>query len=238
MPGIPDMPRVPGMGIPGIPDMKMPSGEKHGSAPVMLILVVLLGLGTLVFGAMALIASQQAASATRTLSSQVAAAVAKASADQKKADDDATTKANESPYRSYVAPVSDGSFEIKFPKTWGAVVDEEPGGTQVSLTLNPDFFRKANGKDELVAAKVTLQEHDSTSFLGSYQNDVKSGRLHQNTTTISGQRAYDLTGTFSDKRTSHMVVVPVRDKVIVFVNENSKYSDEFNQILAQARIIP
>ena len=62
--------------------------------------------------------------------------------------------------------------------------------------------------------------------------------LHQNTIQISGLAAFDLTGNFGDRRTVREVVVPVRDKVIVFINENNEYKNEFAQILAQAKINP
>jgi hypothetical protein len=245
MPGIPDMPRVPGMkppptsgGIPGIPDFNMSRSAGRGPAPIMLVLVLLLGLGTLVFGVMALTASAQVASSTKNAKSQADAAAAKARADQQKADEDAAAQAGESPYRSYVAPVEFGSFEIKFPKTWSSYVDQENFATQVNLVLNPDFVRKTNGTDELAAAKILLQQQDQSVYMQAFSAQVKQGTLKQANITISGQRAFDLTGGFQDKRTTREVVVPVRDKVLLFINENSKYAAEFNQILSQAKVNP
>jgi hypothetical protein len=131
-----------------------------------------------------------------------------------------------------------GSFEIKFPKNWSGYVDQEKSGKQVDLVLNPDFVRRINATDELAAARVLLQETQADQFMTSFASQVKRGSLKQSDITISGQHAYDFTGQFQDRRTTREVVVPVRDKVLVFINENNRYSSEFNQILAQSKIIP
>jgi hypothetical protein len=213
-------------------------GGRGGTSPVFFILIALFAIGTLVFGVMAVANYNQAQNAQKTVNKQVSAAVVKAKQAQKKLDDEANAQANESPYRSYVAPTEYGSFEIKFPKVWSSYIDQEPTGKQVSLVMNPDFVRRTNNTDELVAARVQLIEQTKDSFMQQFTSLVKRNVLKQADTTISGQKAFDLTGAFADKKTTRMVVVPVRDKVLVFYNENSKYGDEFSQILAQSKVIP
>jgi len=214
------------------------SGGSGVGGPLMIVLVVLLGIGAAVFAVMALVEFNAAAVATKSLHSSQQAVADKAKADQKKADDQAYSIAGESPFRSYVAPIEDGSFQIAFPKDWSGYVDQEGTGTQVSLIVNPDFVRRSNDVDELAAARVQLIERDSTQYMNAFNSYIKQGTLKQANTTVSGQAAYDLTGQFSDKKTTREVVVPVRDKVLVFINENSKYANEFNQILAQSKIVP
>jgi hypothetical protein len=213
-------------------------GRGGGSSPIMLILILIFAIGTLVFGIMAIANYNQAQVAQKTVNKQVSAAVAKAKETQKQLDDEANMQANESPYRAYTAPVEYGSFEIKFPKVWASYVDQEPTGKQVSLALNPDFVRRTNNTDELLAARVLLIEQTKDAYMQAYTAQVKRNVLKQADITVSGLKGYDLNGTFQDKKTTRMVVIPVRDKVLVFTNENSKYAGEFNQILAQSRIIP
>jgi hypothetical protein len=189
------------------------------------ILIGVLGLGAVAFGITTITFYSKAQTATNTLEAQKAVAVTKAKADQKKVDDEANTVANESPFRSYVAPVEYGSFEIKFPKNWSGYVIQDKNGTQVNLTINPDFIRRTNSNDELAAARVQLIERTSDQFMTQYTNLVKRGTLKQADITVSGQKGFDITGTFQDKRTTRMVVIPVRDKVLVFSNENSRYAE-------------
>jgi hypothetical protein len=242
---MPSMPITPGSVLPSGGPFGSKSGGLGGgsglggsNSPIMFILIGILGLGTVGFGIAAVLAYNKATVATTTLGQQKAAAVDVARKDQKKDDDEANLIANESPFRSYVAPVDYGSFEIKFPKDWSGYVDNESIGTQVSLIINPDFVRRTNGADELVAGRVQLIERSKDSYLQLYASLIKRGTLKQADITVSGLKGYDITGTFADKKTTRQVVVPVRDKVLVFTNENSKYSSEFNQILAQANIIP
>ena len=227
-------------GLKGLSGSSSPFGgtSSGGSSPLMFVLIVILGLGALVFAGMALTFYTQATSATKDLQSKETAAAAKAQSAQKNADAEAYRIAGESPFRSYIAPVEDGSFQIQFPKDWSAYVDEETGGMQVNLTVNPDFIRTTDGADELAAARVELIVRDSVSYMNNYSGNIKRGVLKQADITVSGQHGYDLTGQFQDKKTSRMVVIPVRDKVLVFINENSKYANEFNQILAQSKVIP
>lgn len=225
--------------MPSMPSSQNPfSGGGGGSNQIMLALLGVLGLGAIGLGILCIVLFNQAQTATRTLETQKAAAATAAKAEQKKADDEANTIASQSPFRSYVAPVQYGSFEIKFPKNWSATVDHEPHSTQVSLILNPDFIRRTNGNDELVAAHITLEEKSSDSYVKTFADKVKRKILTQTEITVSGQKSFQFSGKFDNKKISRIVIVPVRDKVIVFANENDKYSHEFDQILAQATILP
>lgn len=204
----------------------------------MLIVSILFGLGTLVFGVMAMVFYNQAANTKETAVARQAAAVENAKAAQKEADDLAYAQIAASPFRSYVAPVSFGSFEIKFPKSWASYVEERPNGTQVNLLVNPDFVRKTSNTDEPNALRVQLIEQTQVQFMVQYDQYVKQKKLKKSVITVSGLPGYDLTGQFQDKKVVRMIVIPVRDKVIVFLNENSKYANDFNDILAQSHIVP
>jgi hypothetical protein len=204
----------------------------------MFALIAILGLGAVGFGILTVVQYNKATVATKTLESQKDAAAKAAKAEQKKEDDLAAIAANESPFRSYVAPVDFGSFEIKFPKNWSSFVDQEPQGTQISLALNPEFIRRTGNADELMAARVQLIERTKDAYLQTFSASLKRGTLKQADITISGQHAYDITGQFTDKKSTRQVIVPVRDKVLVFINENGKFGSEFNQILSQAKVIP
>jgi hypothetical protein len=213
-------------------------GGSGGTNPLFFVLIAVLALGTIGFGIATVVNYNAASVATKTLNEQVAAAVDVAKKEQKKADDEAFRLASESPYRSYVAPVEFGSFEIKFPKTWSGWVDHQQQGNQVTLLVNPDFVRRSQGQDELTAGRILLIERTRESYMQQYTALVKQGKLKQADITVSGQKAYDITGVFQDKKTTRVVIVPVRDKVLVFINENSKYASQFNEILAQAKVIP
>lgn len=211
-------------------------GSGGGGFPF--VLVGLLGLGVVVFGFLTAVLFTKYTAEVSSVNSQKTAAAKAASASQKSADDIAATKAAEAPFRSYTAPDADGSFVVNFPKDWSSYVETSPSGIQVMLVVNPDFVTHTNGVDDPAAARVSLQQQTSTQFMAQFSGLIQEHKMKQASTTISGQSAYDLTGQFSDKKTVREVIVPVRDKVIVFSTENSKYSNEFGEILAQAKINP
>ncbi len=200
------------------------------------VLIAVLAVGALGFGILAIVAFSTAGTATKTLESQKQAAADSARTDQKKADQTAAELASESPFRSYVAPVEYGSFEIKFPKNWsGDVKENRSNSIQVSLVVNPDFVRTQNGTDDLVAAKITLYQRTLAELTKEYTTNRE---LKKSDITVAGIPSVQYTGKFADRRTKRLVAVPVRDKTLVFTNENATYNSEFDLIMAQSRINP
>ncbi len=214
----------------------LPGKESRGRNNLLFVLVAVLGAGTLLFAVLAIVAFNQAGTAKKTLEQQKKAAAEAARADQKKVDERAYEIASESPFRSYVAPLEYGSFEIKFPKNWSSSVDQnQNGANQVTLVVHPNFVRRENNIDDLVATKVQLQPKTLNEFLRPYDGQKK---VKKKDVVVDDIKGVELTGEFGDKRVTRMVIVPIRDKVLVFTNEARIYAPEFDQILAQSKVIP
>ena len=219
--------------IPETPKYTAPQNNRN---PLITILIVVLGLGSLAFGILAVVAFSKANTATTTLNAQRKAAADSARSDQKKIDQTAAELASESPFRSYVAPIEYGSFEIKFPKNWSGTVTENRSGTiQVTLVVHPDFVKTQNNIADLSAAKMTLNQRTLAEYTKEYSANKD---LKKTDTTVSGIPAIQFTGKFSDKRTKRLIAVPIRDKTLVFTSENPTYNSEFDLILAQSKINP
>jgi hypothetical protein len=205
---------------------------------MMIILILVLAVGTIMFGVLTVTFYSKAERATNTLNSAATVAANYARAAQKKQDAADYSIENESPFRSYTAPDLYGSFVINFPKDWSGTVDEEQSGTQVSLALNPDFVKTSGGIPSPVATRVMLIDTDQSQYMSSFTSEIQEGTVNQSPITVSGQTGFDLKGTFNDQKTIREVVIPVRDKVLVFTIENAQYATEFDQILAQCKINP
>ncbi len=221
-------------------DQPVPSSILPPSAPrkspTMLILVVVLGLGAALFATLAIVSFGQAHRAKADANATKLAAATAARTDQEAKDTIAARQSNESPFRSYLAPNEYGGFEIKFPKNWSSSIDEEASSTtQVALLINPDFIRRVNGTEGLMAARVTLSQRNLDANIKLYASQKP---LSQSTVSVSGIRSTQFSGTFNDKRTQRIVLVPVRDKTIIFANEDKNYAREFDAILAQSKIVP
>lgn len=224
--------------MPAMPQMPVglspkASGNRNGA---LIAIIAVLGATTIALGVTAVLAFNQANTANNRVEQQKKAAADAARAEQKQLDQQAAEVAGQTPYRSYIAPVEYGSFEVKFPKNWSALVAEErSSGTQVSLVVHPEFIHRSNGTDDLMAAKVQLQQKTLAEFVRAFENNKKVTRTE---VTVSNIKGYQLTGSFADKRVTRLVVIPVRDKSLLFINEASKYSREFDEIIAQSKIVP
>jgi hypothetical protein len=212
-------------------------GKSSSNKDTLLFVVIgFLAVGVIIFAIIAISATGTAKKATTTLTQQKTAAAAAARDDQKKIDKQAADIAAESPFRSYVAPLEFGSFEIKFPKNWSGYVEQaKTAGIQVNLIVQPDFIMKENGINQLAAAKIVLEQKSFNDFLKAYD---KLKDVTKTDVTVSGIKGTQITGKIPDKRTVRLVAIPVRDKVLVFYNEDSKYSHEFDEILAQSKVLP
>ena len=199
-------------------------------------MVAVFGVAAIGFAIFGVAAYNDAGTAKATLTEQKKAAATAAADDQKKKDDQANEIANESPFRSYVAPIEYGSFEIKFPKNWSATVDQERSQlNQVTMVVHPDFVRIENSQPELSATKVMLQQRTLDEFLRTY-NGQKS--VTRTDIVVDGIKGVQLGGKIPDKRINRIVVLPIRDKCLVFVLEDSQYAPQFDQILAQSNLVP
>ena len=205
------------------------------STNLSLILIVLLGLGTVGFGLASISAFSQASTAKSTLNSAKNAAASAARTAQKQQDDLDAIHAAESPFRSFTAPIEFGAFVINFPKNWSLTADlESNANTQVQLDMHPVIIRTINGNLDLQAIQVMLIRQQLSNYLARFNPK----KVTQSTVTVSGIQATQLTGTLPDGRANKIVAVPVRDKTLVFDNEDPAYAAEFATILAQAKINP
>jgi hypothetical protein len=214
----------------------LPGQSTKNKDTLLFVVIGFLAVGVLIFAVIAISATGTAKKATTTLNAQKTAAATAARDDQKKIDKQAADIAAESPYRSYIAPLEYGSFEIKFPKNWSGYVEQnKTGDTQVSLVIQPDFVLKENNVAQLAATKVVLKQMSFNDFLKAYdkQKDVTKTDV-----TVSGIKGTQITGKIPDRRSVRIVALPVRDKTLIFYNEDSKYSHEFDEIMAQSKILP
>jgi hypothetical protein len=231
----PSLPKGPQF-IQPLPDNRKYVESSKNRTTLVYALIGVLGFGVLLFGGLSIYAFSVANKATTTLNQQKQAAADAARADQKKTDERAYEIAAESPFRSYIAPIEYGSFEIKFPKSWSAFVQEHRhGNSQVILIVHPNFVRRQQNIEDLAATRIELIQKKLSEYLKPFDSQKKVKRRD---VTIDSIKSVELTGKFETTRPTRIVVVPVRDKVMVFTNEAAQYSREYDEILAQAKIIP
>ena len=208
----------------------------------LLILTFVLGFGVLALTIATIVGFIIAGSATTNADKKALTAATAARADQKKADELAARLVQESPYRTYAAPTQYGSFKLAYPKSWSSYASYSQGGarTPLELMLNPDLVSATDGKNQPLACHLQLIQSSLDDYLTPYKGATG---INTEDITVSGIKGKNLSGDLGavspdNADVVRLVVIPIRDKVMVFTNEDANYASEFTNILEQANIVP
>lgn len=217
--------------------------SQRGEVNLLVVAVAVLGVFVLIFAGLFVNSYMKAQSATKDINAKKATAYKlgqEAGAKTQKATDEAAQKAaDQNPYRSYVAPTAFGEFTIKFPKNWSSSVSENLTSTnQVDLIANPEFIKILPSNTVNYALRVYLTNNTYTATRLSYDQRVKSKKLKAEAVKVSGIDGTRYTGEYKEGKTGMAVLIPVRDKTMVFTTENTKYQPEFEATLTQSTIKP
>jgi len=218
-------------------------GEERGEVNLLLVATIVLGIFVLIFAGLFINSYMTAQKATKNLKAKEAAAYKvgqEAGAKTQKETDEAAAKAAaENPYRSYVAPTAYGESTIKFPKIWSSSVSENLTSTnQVELIATPEFIKILPNNTVNYALRVYLVNKTYSSVKSSYDQQVKNKKAKAAAAKVSGLDGTRYTGQYTQAKSGIAVLVPVRDKTIVFTTENTKYQPEFEATLTQSTIKP
>jgi hypothetical protein len=213
---------------------------QSGQVNLLLLLAIFFGIGTVLFGALAVVAFNQRNQSQATIDNQITRAVTKAKADQKKASDEQHAKENQLPYRTYTAAQADGAFQLQIPKNWSLYAERaNVGQTQLTLIANLDAVTVNKGGNNTQPFKLQLLRQTALDVVKKYQQDIKTKKIAAKTVKVSGIDATQLEGVLDTERHDGvMIIVPVRDKALVFVTESRSYVKEFSEIVGTAKINP
>ncbi len=224
-PASPIIPNV--AGLPNVP-------RQRRSNPTVIIAV--LGAAAFLFLALWIVALLQASSGANDAKIAHQQGVSEGQATQAKTDEDKLNTLVNSPYKSYVAPAVYGGLEVKYPKTWNALVTENTTGATLSLILHPDILTAANNTK--AATRILVTQNLIDTVLKAYQDKVKKGTLKSQTVIVSGISATRLEGSFDGKTQAAITYIPVRDKVIAIYCDDVQYISAYNDIVAQFKVNP
>lgn len=223
--------------------LKRLTPNQRGEVNLLLVATIVLGIFVLIFAGLFINSYMTAQNATKNLNEKRAAAYKlgqEAGAKTQKETDEAAAKAAaQNPYRSYVAPPAFGEFTIKFAKSWSSSAAENQNATnQVDLIANPEFIKILPNNTVNYGLRVYLVNNTYATTKGAYDQQVKNKKAKASSVKVSGIDATRYEGQYSQTKSGIAVLVPVRDKTIVFTTENTKYQPEFEATLTQSTIKP
>lgn len=216
--------------------------NQRGEVNLHLLLTIFLGIGMVLFGALAVYAYMEREDAVNNLNVKIKAAVTKAVEAQKKQDSEENRKANDLPYRVYTADQLDGGFQLQIPKSWSLVANKNADPTtQLEILSNPNVVvdNQAQNATNTQGFKMLLLKKNQTEVVKNYDALVKQKKVTSKGVQVSGISATRFEGQIDNQRhTGVAIVFPVRDKTVVMITENMNYKDEFEKIVSTAKINP
>lgn len=219
------------------------SARERGEVNLLVVALGVMVAFVLVFAGLFISSYMKERAATKNLNIKTAAAYAQgkdAGAKAQKAADEASARvAAETPYDTYTAPSAFGDFVIKYPKDWSSWVKEVAGGsTQVEFIATPDIVKVLPDNSINYAQHITLVNNTYENVKVSYDQRIKAKKVTAASATVSGISGTRYTGDYDTRHTGIVVLVPVRDKTMVFTCENTRYQSEFEATLKQSTIRP
>lgn len=217
--------------------------SQRGEVNLLVVAAAVLGVFVVIFAGLFINSYMKAQSATKNLNAQKAAAYklgqTNGASAQKEADAAAAKATAENPYRSYVAPSAFGEFTVKFAKSWSSSVAENlSSSNQVDLIATPEFIKVVTDKSVNYGLRVMLVNSPYEQVRNTYDQQVKNKKAKSSATKVSGISGTRYEGQYTQAKSGIAVLVPVRDKTIVFTTENTKYQSEFEATLIQSTIKP
>jgi len=198
-----------------------------------LIIVVLLMIGAISFGAWAYASRQVYKNDTKQ---QIATAVSAAKQQQATQLNASFAQEEQSPLNTYTGPEAYGSLIIKYPKTWSAYVDDSgTDGTDINGYFYPGVIPSLTSTSSVFALRVQVLNTPYSQALQQYQSSGSAA----NAVSVAPYRlplvpsviGAEVTGQLTNGIVGTMVVLPIRSQTLEVWTESSQYLNDFNSII-------
>ncbi len=207
--------------------------DEKGGLLIPLVLVIVLLLGALGFGAWAFSGRQDY---KNNVDSKIAAAVETANEKLSVEKEAEFAEREKSPSKSYQGPTALGAINIVYPKTWSAYVVESEGGNIVlSGYFHPGFVHDVRS-DSSFAFRLEIVNDTYDAVIKTFDSKVKSGKVSvaaYRAPKVEASLGAMLTGDITSKKQGTLVLLPLRDKTIRLWTEGQDYKGDFDAILKE-----
>ena len=188
--------------------------DEQGSLNVLLIpliLTVLLLFGAIGFGVWAF---GERNDYKTNVDSKIDTAVEVAVERTKTEKDNEFIEKEKEPLKGYLSPGQYGSFNLKYPKTWSAYVNDR--SNQFELRAHPDVVPE--GQKTAYALRIEVVSTAYDQVVNQYESNIRQGKARA--------AAYSL-----PKVKGAAVLLPLRDKTLKLTVETQERVADFNNII-------
>lgn len=201
------------------------NGFVNGLAMAM-ILVSLIAIGAIVFGAWAYTNEVKYKNNADQL---IAAAVQNEKNKESAIKTQQFNLASQNPYNTYYGPQIYGSVDISYPKTWSGYVDASGnGGAEVQAYFQPGVVPAIENSANLFALRMQINSSSYSTNLANYTNSQTSGNF-----TITPYKLPKLPnvvgvmikGTLINNKQGVLVMFPIRTSTLEIWTDSPQYAN-------------
>lgn len=221
---------------PGQPVQQGQPGQQVKSNPILTVLTVLFGLGTVIFVVLFIWMAARYTEVSNDVDKKIKDATI-AAVDENTAKLEADFAEREkTPNRTFAGPADYGEVTFEYPKTWAVYeyASASNGGDYGAV-----FFPYAvTGTDAntINALRFVINNNSYDSIVQELQKDIADGKITTDLRQINGANANFYLGQLRDGIYGAMVIIKVRDKtVIIQTDAYSVYGNDFETLLKTIR---
>lgn len=227
-----------GQGLPDPSGMNLKKPKSNKKTPIIIGAVV--GLIVLVIVVLVFVSINNSKVKQEQLTSQYNSGYENGKTEQKAASDKEFLEKESKNVRVYKAPQELGNFELPIPKSWSFAIKPDKGSGTFFGKSDPDLIDE---NSEYHVFSVDLSNSSYANKIEEYDSKTKDsqGKIESSDVKVSGVAGKRYKGVFDKDtgRKAEVVVVPLREKVMVFKTDDpDKYSDSFNNILNATKLNP
>lgn len=216
------------------------NGPKKGAPKNAIIIGAVAAVVFVLILVVVIVAIGKNSSNSAQLKAQYDAGYQKGSSEQKTKSESEYLQAQAKDTRTFKAASEFGSFEIPIPKSWSFAYTPKPNDGTFEAVSDPDSIDLEKDNHvflvELKRADYDKVKADYDAQAKKLGSDIKASDIK--VSTIDGRQ---YTGTFDTKSKvkSTIVVLPYREKILVFrTDDPAKYGASFSTILSGVKLQP
>lgn len=217
--------------------------SERGAINILLIpfiMLILFFFGAVGFGAWAY---NERAHYKNESDQEVATAVNKAVADQKKLDAADYAEQAKKPYDTYIGPSAFGNITVNYPKTWSSyVVENDRGGNPVNGYFQPSVVPNVTDPDNTFALRVELVQTPYDTVVSQFKASLTAGKVTiapytlPKVPSIVGSR---IEGQITPTKQGTMIVLPLRNMTLKIWTESNDFKGDLDtHILPNFSFVP
>lgn len=174
--------------------------------------------------------------AKRDVDGQIMAAVTQAVNDKTEELENQFAEREKSPYSTFAGPADYGELSFNYPKTWSVYEAKDAAkGGDYEAYLNPDKVYPV-GSSSINALRVTIKDQAYDSYITTYDNPLKNGKIQLTVRPINGENANVYSGELPGSKFVGMVAVfKIRDKTAIIQTDAMLFADDFQKVLDSIR---